>query len=327
MLYPSLSSNAKSLNLVSKDAYSPFYDIVWSFDYIINGTSLTEGGFTAFLCSSGIGVGDSEGGIDLGYSISPLKLNVLLDTSNIPQSSIQTENAFNIVVAEQSELDYSTYRHGGVLAVGFDSTGLFAASATAGPGATRDGLPLDKIYKNSVTVRGGFPKYSFNIYNFHKPLSSIDSRFKVIEDTLTYKTIRVRLGNVGRTIYVDYRYSPEEEFRNLISQDVTLNFATSTFYNAGISFASPISSIQNNRVGKMYLKNFHVEGTTNPDLNIYVPNLGTATTTTTTTTTTTPAPIIPPLPTTTTTAPPLGLVTLEDGTQIFTKNNFPIHPF
>jgi hypothetical protein len=157
MLYPSLGNNAKAINMVSKDAYSPFYDIVWSFDYAISGNPSTEAGFTAFLSMSGVGVSDSEGGIDLGYSLSPLKLNILLDTSNIPQSSIQTADIFNIVVGERSELDYSPYRHGGVIAVGFDSTGLFAASATAGPAATRDGLPLDKIHKNSITIRGGFP--------------------------------------------------------------------------------------------------------------------------------------------------------------------------
>lgn len=242
MQYPALLPNTtKCINFASNGAYSPFFDIVWSFDYAIVGGQNVEGGFTVFLMENIPLVGGNPG-IDLGYSG--------LSSSSLP---------------------YSINRgiSGAILGVGFDSTGLFATSATVGSYVVRDGINENNVIPNSVTIRGGAPSYSFEEYNFVKPISSlIDTPFSVVESNniVKYKTIRARLGNLGRTFYVDYRNNPKEYFKNIITHDVTLYPSVTSLYRVGVSFATPIETVARKAIGNIYLKNFHVEGTSNDNL-------------------------------------------------------------
>jgi hypothetical protein len=239
MQYPALPANAKSINFASSEAYSPFFDIVWSFDYVIHGNSQTEGGFTVFLMDN-IPLSGGNLGIDLGYSG--------LSASGLP---------------------YSIKRgiSGSLISVGFDSTGLFAASASIGSTVIRDGIGSNKVYKNSITIRDGSPLYSYDQYSFTSPISSlVNTTFNVVESAVNYKTIRARLGNLGRTFYVDYRNNPKEYFKNILTRDITLYPSVTSLYKVGVSFATPISSSSSNATGSIYFKNFHVEGTSYDNL-------------------------------------------------------------
>ena len=51
MIYPTFTIQPKALNIASDYTYSPYSDIVWSFDYAISGNNNTEAGFTIFLQS------------------------------------------------------------------------------------------------------------------------------------------------------------------------------------------------------------------------------------------------------------------------------------
>lgn len=239
MVYPTFTIDTKTTNIASKYGYSPYSDIVWSFDYAISGNNNTEAGFTVFLMED-VPLQGGNRGIDLGYSGL--------------SACVPTIETINVGIS------------GGVIGVGFDTTGLFAVSATAtdtflsASVFVRDGIDQSNCIANSVSIRGGWPNFSFNQYNYNAALTSIDSSFSIVEPEIKFKTIRARLGNVGRTIYVDYRNTPEEDFRPLVVKDINLNITSSTKYKPGISFASPIYSNSLSTVGIFHIKNFHTEG-------------------------------------------------------------------
>lgn len=237
MQYPSLPANAKSLNIASSGAYSPYFDIVWSFDYAISGNSSTEAGFALFLQDSSIkALTGGNGGIDLGYSG--------LSSFGLPYS-------------------IKPGISGAVIGVGFDTTGLFAASASIGAVKIRDGIDRSAVLKNSITIRSNSPEYDYEDYLFTVPITGTSSTFSIVESGVNYKTIRARLGNVGNTFYVDYRNTPQEDFKNILTKEVFLNSNINSLYRVGVSFATPISSNSPNATGNIYLKNFHVEGSSN----------------------------------------------------------------
>ena len=245
MVYPTFTINTKAINIASSYGYSPYFDIVWSFDYAISGNSSTEAGFTIFLMNDAYVLSGGNNGIDLGYSG--------LSAANSNLSSINPGISGAVI--------------------GFDTTGSFAVSALSGSRVLRDGVLDIQCIKNSVSIRSGWPTYSYNTYNYNIALSSIDSDFKIVENTVQYKTIRARLGNVGQTLYVDYRNSPEEDFKPLVATNVNLGITSTTKYKAGVSFATPISSNSISAVGNIYIRNFHTEGSavSGNITSIYVP--------------------------------------------------------
>lgn len=236
MQYPVMNSNSKAISLASKDSYSCLYDIVWSFDYAISGSPSTEAGFTVFLMTPGMSLSGGGVGIDLGYS---------------------GLSAFNVINTVKPGIS------GAIIAVGFDTTGLFAASAYSGS-FVRDGIDYRTVKKNSITIREGAPNFKYSNYNVS--LSSLNNTFTIVESAAIYKTIRARLGNVGRTLYIDYRNNPTEQFQPILEKSVSLNLPVSAFAHAGVSFATPISSFNNNAIGNIFIKNFHIEGSPNPNL-------------------------------------------------------------
>jgi hypothetical protein len=237
MEYPVLPANSKAFNILGTEYFSSLYDIVWSFDYAISGNANTEAGFTLFLTSlPATSVVTGGAGIDLGYS---------------GLSAKRTGYTVDLGVS------------GAVIAVGFDTTGLFAASATNGGKFVRDGLNSSAVKRDSLTIRSGWPRYSFNAYNYHESISSLTTEtFNIVEESVKYKTVRARLGDLGRTLYIDFRNTPEEDFIPLLTKDVftlpTLSAAQALI--PGISFASPVSSNNTNSTGVFYIKNVHIEG-------------------------------------------------------------------
>ena len=81
-----------------------------------------------------------------------------------------------------------------------------------------------------------------------------------MESAEIYKTVRVRLGNIGRTLYIDYRNNPNEEFQPIMQQEINIPVNKEARYYPGISFATPISSISPNAIGNIFVKNIHTEG-------------------------------------------------------------------
>ena len=88
--------------------------------------------------------------------------------------------------------------------------------------------------------------------------------FNIVDSTK--KTVRARLGNLGRTVYVDYRRSPNEDFINILTESVTLpttrHRSTSAIdlVRPGITLTKPVSSSSLSATPIVIVENFHAEG-------------------------------------------------------------------
>jgi hypothetical protein len=222
MEYPTLDPNAKLFKIYEK-ALSPYYDIVWSFDYYA--TSIPA---------------NSQLGICL----------FLQDSTGTTQASLLSGG--NNIDLGYSGSDGGTDK--GLVGVGLDTTGCFALSLSSLGSTIRDG-DLDINRKlNSIAVRGQGPSYSWNEYSINRSLSAFN--FNILETRK--KTIRARLGNVGQTLYVDFRYSPTEDFVNILTQDVTFSRSLSSKFRPGVTISKPVSGTAPKPT--IRFSNFTVEG-------------------------------------------------------------------
>ena len=261
---PVITENMKSI-LISDKGFSTLYDIVWSFDYYLeNITETTEFAFTFFLQDASINVESYSTSVDLGYS-SRFSYADIFRTGGVfrylrPGGTFSYYRRENIGLA------------GGLLGVGFDSTGCFALSTyeiDVSPDFNeilRDGKDDSERIPNSVAIRGQAPEYhprkyySFNDYNVYYALTG----FNIVDSTK--KTVRARLGNLGRTVYVDYRRSPNEDFINILTESVTLpttrHRSTSAIdlVRPGITLTKPVSSSSLSATPIVIVENFHAEG-------------------------------------------------------------------
>ena len=247
MEYPTLDPNAKLFKIYEK-ALSPYYDIVWSFDYYAtNIPANSQLGICLFLQDS---AGDAQAS-DTTILTSPDTLSYLAFPNETYFFTYALSGINNI------DLGYAGTTGGidrGVIGVGLDTTGCFALSLSSLGILVRDG-DLDSNRKlNSLSIRGQGPAYSWNEYSVNRPLSTYN--FNIIETRK--KTIRARLGNIGQTLYVDYRYSPTEDFVNILTQDVTFSRSLSTRLRPGVTIAKPVSGIA--PVPTIRFSNFTVEG-------------------------------------------------------------------
>lgn len=223
MNYPSLPLSATSVN-IQDGAFSPLYDITWSINYeIVNWNENDQYGLCFFLRYSNIPIAGGGVGIDLGYSGVP----------GVAPGQFRSEGLT-----------------GSVLGVGLDTHGVFAAETTWPTGDERDGLSEIDLVSNSVTVRGGIDS-SFAYFDTKK----VDA-FDLLSSGR--KILRARLGNFGRTIYLDYREPGDTEFVNLITENVNLSLPKGTRLTPGVSFAKPLTSANGDL--NIRVNSFHVEG-------------------------------------------------------------------
>lgn len=138
---------------------------------------------------------------------------------------------------------------GKVLGVGVDTLGAF-------------GLPIDDY--GSGDTRDGLSAVVLNGAHVRDAAGNIVSTESVAAYDLSEegkRTVRARLGNFGRTLTLDYKKQGEEFFTEVLKQDVSLTFTSSTRYRPGVSFVKPISS--SSVTGEMVITGFHVEGNQN----------------------------------------------------------------
>ena len=198
-----------------KTVHNSHWDLTWSFSFACVGL---EHGFTTFLTfdqSTGI---SGVPGQYLGYLSNPP-----LDTN--------------------------------LLAIAFDTTGLFALSSTL-LSNTNGGVGINQINPNSLIIRD-----FTNTVVYNQPLSSLDTSFFLTSSVKNYQTLRFRLTNAGRRIVIDKQQS-DYTYNNLL----TLNISSNPQFLAGLSpiypaftFCSPISGASK-PTSTLYLKNFHVHG-------------------------------------------------------------------
>lgn len=226
MDYPTnLPVDAASVN-ISDGEFSPFFDIVWSIKYeVINWTGADEYGLCFFLQDSSVPIEGGGRGIDLGYSGT---------STSVPGFS------------------YARGMTGGVIGIGLDTTGVFAANTVWPGGETRSGLNDVDLLPNSITVRGGAAD------NYAFVQTNGIGAFNLLSDGV--KILRARLGNYGRTLYLDYRGAGDTDFVNILTQDVDLDISMGDRLTPGVSFAKPLVTGSSSSQLNIKVDTFHVEG-------------------------------------------------------------------
>lgn len=240
-----LPANAKYIAFVDeKKNYNPNYDIIWSFQYAITGQTTgifqKECAFATFLTVSTPQVSAIPGHY-LGYS------------GNVPLSAYLLDENGDYILSEDNqritlEGDYSDGLFG--MCIAFDTTGLFALSSNSRPG-----VGLGSIKRNSLIIRD----INDNIV-LYEQLSNINPAFTILSSNKLYKTLRFKYTNTDK-LSIDFKMEGETEFRELTSVKVELNPDIIEFFRPGFSYCSPISSPATGRIAKLYLKNFHIQGT------------------------------------------------------------------
>lgn len=212
-------------NILHNASLNPNYDLVWSFKFLLSSSGVTSA---------------NQGGF----------VTYLVSTS----SSYTVGGSGLFLGYDDTPLGGIT---NAVLGIGFDTMGLFAVS---GINFRPFGVDYSVAKPNSLTIRGGYSGFNL-LYN--ESLSSLNTNVTLLTNTEDYQWLRFRLGNIGQTLYIDYRRNDNDSYSQMLELPVTLTINESSFYSVGISYAYPLSSTvfsetQSNTIFR--IKNFQLEG-------------------------------------------------------------------
>lgn len=227
LVYPSiLPATAKAFNISSKKGFNPKNDIVMSIEYYVSGNSNTEAGMSFFIMSDSNFSGGLSGA-DLCFS----------GFANGLRAGVSTA----------------------LIGLGIDSTGAFGLSGTG-----RDGYAEADRIPNSIAVRGSYVNgFALSSFNYYTSLSSLSGNYSIIQPTSSLRTLRFRLGNVGRTLYLDYRSNYNYNFTPIAAVDIGDYFDLENYYRIGFGFTTSVSSNKPNSVANFNIRRIHVEGQIN----------------------------------------------------------------
>lgn len=273
-----LPANARYYNFIETNKnFNSNYDITWSFSYYFPSSSIQSHnnyqlGFSTFLTSLSSPIsalpGQYLGDQDPEYILSAAAL--LTETPEV----LKTEGDSTILLE-------TAILSGSLVKVAFDSTGFYALTGRDDrPGV---GLETD-CFREALIIRD----FNHDVIA-NTPLSTISTSFSALS-TDTYRTLRFRYINLGKTLHIDVRESTTTTFSLLTT--INLNYSLGSVANldnifVGFSLCTPIST-ENYALsaGDFYLRNFHIEGyendtvetetVTTPLLSV-VPNIPTTT--------------------------------------------------
>lgn len=230
-----------------KKDYNPNYDIIWSFQYAISGSTAgafpKECAFATFLTVSTPQVSAIPGHY-LGYSGNMPLSAYLLDENG---DYILTEDNQRMILEGNDGIDGFVG-----MCIAFDTSGLFALSSNSRPG-----VGLGSIKRNSLIIRD----INDNI-TLYEELSNINPTFNILSSSKLYKTMRFKYTNTDK-LTIDFKIDGDTEFTELTSVKVDFDPESIAFLRPGFSYSSPVSSSSVLRVAKLFLKNFHIQGTEN----------------------------------------------------------------
>jgi hypothetical protein len=234
----------------TKKKFNSNYDITWSFQYKLPQANIPNGGsyqlgFTTFLTSLAAPVsclpGQYLGDQDPEFILSAHAL--LTETPEV----LKTENDSTILLQHG-------ILSGTLVKIAFDSTGLYALTGRD----DRPGYHDTQLHRQSLVVRD----FEHNV-KVNAPLSSISTSFSTLS-TDTYRTLRFRYINLGRTLNIDIRESDTTTYTLLTSINLGLRLnSVSNLDNiyCGFSFCTPISTTDTTlSADNFFLRNFQVEG-------------------------------------------------------------------
>jgi len=236
----------------TKKKFNSNYDITWSFQYKLPQTSISnssnyELGFTTFLTNLTAPVsslpGQYFGDQDPEYILSAHAL-----LTQTPES-LKTESDSTLLLE-------SGILSGMLVKIAFDSTGLYALTGRD----DRPGYNDTQLHRQALVIRD----FEHNV-KVNTPLSSISTSFSTLS-TDTYRTLRFRYINLGRTLNIDIRESDTTTYTLLTS--INLGFRLDNVANlnniyCGFSLCAPISARPGTAAlsaDHFFLRDFQVEG-------------------------------------------------------------------
>lgn len=253
----SLPAEARYYTFVEiEKSFNSNYDITWSFQYKLPSTSIPDSqnyqlAFSTFLtnlprplsCLPGQYLGDQDPEFILSahalWTETPEVLKTEADSTILLEGAILS---------------------GMLVKAAFDSTGRYALTGRD----DRPGVWEKNLLRESLVVRD----FQHNLLAYNH-LSSISTTFSTIS-TDTYRTLRFRYVNLGRTLYIDSSENDTTAYTLLTAIDMGTRYSTlSNIENiyCGFSFSSPISSTTpatsagySLSAKDFFLRNFHVEG-------------------------------------------------------------------
>jgi len=243
-----LPSNAKYIGFVdSKKDYNPYYDITWSFTYSLTGEEHAFCTFLTALSTLSAGIpGQHVGYLGSTSTYSITSINNILTEDNL---DIFDESGGFLMDESLGILSSGSVGTNGLMAICFDSTGLFALSSSS-----YGGVGINNIKKNSLIIRQG----TNVIYN--ESLSSLDTSFQLASATKFPKILRFRYANQGKKLYIDWKY-PQINFKNLLTLTCDLSLVGNPIVYPAFSYTSPVSSLTS--PSTLWLRNFHTQGVEN----------------------------------------------------------------
>tara|TARA_R110000824_G_scaffold222662_1_gene410398 strand:+ start:14819 stop:15712 length:894 start_codon:yes stop_codon:yes gene_type:complete len=251
-----LPDSAKYYNFIStKKKFNSNYDITWSFQYKLPQSSISnssnyELGFSTFLTNLAAPVsslpGQYLGDQDPEFILSA---HALLTEGLAPatSTSLKTESDSTILLE-------SGILSGMLVKIAFDSTGLYALTGRD----DRPGYNDTQLHRQALVIRD----FEHNV-KVNAPLSSISTSFSTLS-TDTYRTLRFRYINLGRTLNIDIRESDTTTYTLLTSINLGLRLDDVTNLDniyCGFSLCTPISTLDTSlSAEKFFLRDFQIEG-------------------------------------------------------------------
>ena len=225
-----LPDSAKYYNFIStKKKFNSNYDITWSFQYKLPQSSISnssnyELGFSTFLTNLAAPVSSLP-----GQYLGDQDPEFILSAHALLTEGLAPATSTSL----KTESDSTILLESGILSgmlvkIAFDSTGLYALTG-------RDDAPL----------------------------SSISTSFSTLS-TDTYRTLRFRYINLGRTLNIDIRESDTTTYTLLTSINLGLRLDDVTNLDniyCGFSLCTPISTLDTSlSAEKFFLRDFQIEG-------------------------------------------------------------------
>ena len=250
-----LPTNARFYNFIETNKkFNSNYDITWSFQYKLPAASIWpesdsdtyQLGFTTFLTNLSSPLSSLPGQY-LGDQDPEFILSAHALLTETPES-LKTESDSTILLE-------SAILSGMLVKIAFDSTGLYALTGRD----DRPGYNNTQLYRQALVVRD----FEHNV-KANAPLSSISTSFSTLS-TDTYRTLRFRYIDLGRTLSIDVRESDTTTYTLLTSINLGLrlnNVANLDNIYCGFSLCTPISTTVEAGLSadKFLLRNFQVEG-------------------------------------------------------------------
>ena len=217
-----ISTSAAAASIAIAQAFNAYQDVDWSLQYSLCGSVDAQAGFCAFLYDA---PALTNGGIGKSLGFAPSQ-------------------------------DYTSFTNisgvsGAIIGIGFDSTGLFAASGNG----MSTGIDASQIIPNAITIRTG-TNFAY-VTTF--AATAFDSTFTVVQSSDALQQFRFRLTAASNIMEIAHWNG--DSYDVWCNIPVALNLPTSAFCRAGFSFASPLCGIA--ATARFGIANAHFEGSIN----------------------------------------------------------------